>query len=58
MNTMINKVIIYSTPACVYCRMAKEFLRSMASVLRNSMFLLMKRPAKKCPTSRIRWAFR
>ena len=22
---MINKVIIYSTPTCVYCRMAKEF---------------------------------
>ncbi|MEK9170493.1 MAG: glutaredoxin family protein [Patescibacteria group bacterium] len=27
MNTMINKVIIYSTPACVYCRMAKEFFK-------------------------------
>ncbi len=23
----MNKVIIYSTPACVYCRMAKEFFK-------------------------------
>ena len=24
---MANKVIIYSTPTCVYCKMAKEFFK-------------------------------
>ena len=24
---MVNKVIVYSTPTCVYCRMAKDFFK-------------------------------